>query len=101
MNREKPVERATTKYFFARIACESARHAERRRLRTSFRLIEIRRSVEFALLLIRSFPTFIDSPCDTALNELLLAAATSSRWRGSRRSAGARSCNGFPASRQR
>jgi hypothetical protein len=54
-NGENPVERATTKYIFAQIACESARHAKSRRLRALFRLIEIHKSVESALLLIPTF----------------------------------------------
>jgi hypothetical protein len=60
MNGENPVERATTKYFFAQIACESARHVKSHLLRASFRLIEIHKSVEFALLLLPTIPKFIE-----------------------------------------
>ena len=55
MNSEKPVERATTKYFFAQIARESARTCNRVHIRTSFRLIHFWKRVEFALLLISQF----------------------------------------------
>jgi hypothetical protein len=61
MNSEKPVERATTKYFFAQIARESARTCNRGHIRTSFRLIHFWKRVEFVLLLIsqlfKKYPT--------------------------------------------
>src|ERR1700704_2930460 len=56
MSGENPVERATTKYFFAQNACESARTLRSRRLRALFRLIENHKSVEFALLIYPTFP---------------------------------------------
>jgi hypothetical protein len=59
MNGEDPVERATTKYFLAQIARESARHVQAAPPSHIVCLIEIHRSVEFALLLFPTFPKCI------------------------------------------
>jgi hypothetical protein len=61
MNSEKPVDRTTTKYFFAQNARESGRTCNRVHIRTSFRLIHSWKRVEFALLLISIFQKLSDA----------------------------------------
>src|SRR4051812_28701119 len=47
-----PVERVTRRFFFTEFPCESARRTRSQHIRTSFRLIEKSKSVEFHLLLL-------------------------------------------------